>query len=144
MAAQGTCRSWGPLQCRDSEFRGCPATQGTRPASWGLAPAHLETLDLGTFEVQHETLAQAWVWGPRRCLELQREIGPGGEEAATRLRSPKLGQDSGAGTVPVEQCQHVPFAHIQAAGSRTRYGGWTTIRFIWPFLSFGQLWASLR
>lgn len=95
-------------------------------ACWN--PAQLGTLDLGTFEVQHETLAQARVWGSGGCLELQHEIGPRGEEAAARLRSTQLGQDSGAGTVSVEQCQHVPFTHIQAAGSRTSYGGWTRIR----------------
>lgn len=39
-------------------------------------PAPLGTLDLGTFEVQHETLAKARVWGPGRCLELQGEVGP--------------------------------------------------------------------
>lgn len=39
-------------------------------------PAPLGTLDLGTFEMQHETLAKARVWGPGRCLELQGEVGP--------------------------------------------------------------------
>ena len=103
-----------------------------RPSSLGglsdlRTPSHLGTLGLGTFEVQHETLAQARVWGSGRCLELQREVGPRGEEAAARLRPSQLGQDSGAGTVPVEQRQHIPFAHIQAAGNGTRYGGWVTI-----------------
>lgn len=127
MAAQGTCRSSGPLQRRDSEFGGCPASDSGRSSSLGdlallpgspacWTPAHFRTLGFGTFEVQHEPLPQAWVWGTWRCLELQREVGPRGEEAAARLRSPQLGQDSGAGTVPIEQSQHVPFAHIQAAG----------------------------
>lgn len=118
--------------CRGkTEFGGCPANDSGSPSSLGdlellprslacRTPAHFRSLDLGTFEVQHETLPQAGVWGPWRCLELQREVGPRGEEAAARLGSPQLGQDSGAGTVPVEQCQHVPFAHIQAAGSGTR------------------------
>lgn len=92
------------------EFGGCPATHGALPAS-GVSllgtlacrtPAHLGTLYLGTFEMQNEALAKAWVWGSRRSLELQREVGPRGEEAAARLRSPQLGQDSGAGTVPVK------------------------------------------
>lgn len=110
MAVRGTCRSSGPLQGIDSEFGGCPATQGALPASGvsllgALAcrtPVHLGTLDLDTFEVQNEALAKARVWGSRRSLELQREVRPRGKEAAARLRSPQLGQDSGAGTVPVK------------------------------------------
>lgn len=110
MAIRGTCRSSGPLQGRDSEFGGCPATQGALLASGvsllrtlaSRTPAHLGTLDPGTFEVQNEALAKARVWGSRRSLELQREVGPRGEEAAERLRSPQLGQDSGAGTVPIK------------------------------------------
>lgn len=54
-------------------------TQGSLPASGttllpgSLAcrtPAQFRTLDLGTFEMQHETLPQARVRGPWRCLEL--------------------------------------------------------------------------
>lgn len=54
-------------------------TQGALPDSGALllpgslacrAPARFRTLDLGTFEMQHETLPQARVWGPWRCLEL--------------------------------------------------------------------------
>ena len=93
-------------------------TQGALPASGASLTCgtsdHLGTLGLCTFEVQHETLAQARVGGSGRCLELQREVGPRGEEAAARLRPSQLGQDSGTGTVPIEQRQHIPFAHIQA------------------------------
>ena len=89
-AARGTCRSSGLLQGTDREFGGCPETQGAFPASEASltcgTPAHLETLGLRTFEVQHETLAQARVGGSGRCLELQRKVGPRGEEAAARLR----------------------------------------------------------
>lgn len=95
-------------------------TQGALPALGASLTCgtsdHLGTLGLRTFEVQHETLAQARVGGSGRCLELQREVGPRGEEAAARLRPSQLGQDSGTGTVPIEQRQHIPFAHIQAAG----------------------------
>jgi hypothetical protein len=114
VAAQDTCHSLGLLQETEGEFGSYLLPQSALAAleslRWCPLPgslvcgtsAHLGTLSRGTFEVQYEALAQTRIWGPRRGLELQREIRPRGEEAAARLRSSQLSQDSGTGTVPVE------------------------------------------